>query len=219
MARKRDDVSVERQRTRIVSAATTVMARDGLQATRLRQVAHEAGLSTGSILYYFTGFDEVLLESVRGAGVEYCSARQVRIQGVTGAREALAALVELGVPDVLSDAVRVVYQASSLVRLHLDIIPILAEMNERQLDLYSQVIDRGIASQEFTPVAEAATIARTALALEDAFTLYLLSGYGLDAAGARAHICDYLNGVLGLDTPGLALPAVSRTGDLGRLDS
>ena len=61
--------------------------------------------------------------------------------------------------------------------------------------------------------------ARTALALEDAFTLYLLSGYGLDAAGARAHICDYLNGVLGLDTPGLALPAVNRTGDLGRLDS
>jgi hypothetical protein len=41
-------------------------------------------------------------------------------------------------------------------------------------------------------------IARTALALEDAFTLYLLSGYGVDAAAARAHIHRYLDDALAL---------------------
>ncbi|NQW73072.1 MAG: TetR family transcriptional regulator, partial [Actinobacteria bacterium] len=73
MARHREQVNVERQRDRIVSAATTVIARDGLQATRLRQVAIEAGLSTGSILYYFGGFDEVLIAAVHAVGAEYCT--------------------------------------------------------------------------------------------------------------------------------------------------
>ena len=176
------------------------MARDGLQATRLRQVAHEAGLSTGSILYYFSGFDEVLLESVRAASDEYCSARQIRIDSEPTAVSALSALVDLGVPDVLSDAVRVVYQASSLVGLHPEVVPILAEMNEGQLNLYAQVIDRGIASREFPLGVDTRTIARTALALEDAFTLYLLSGYGVDAPSARAHIRTYLTGALALGT-------------------
>jgi AcrR family transcriptional regulator len=197
MARHREPVNVERQRDRIVSAATAVMARDGLQATRLRQVAIEAGLSTGSILYYFGGFDEVLVAAVRAAGAEYCTARQERIDGEPDPRSALDALVALGVPDSLSDAVRVVYQASSLIGLHSEVVPVLAEMNERQLDLYAQVIERGVAAGAFAPASEPRMIARTALALEDAFTLYLLSGYGVDAAAARAHIHLYLDHALG----------------------
>ena len=175
------------------------MARDGLQATRLRQVAKEAGLSTGSILYYFTGFDEVRVAAVRAVGDEYCTARQERIDGEPNATSALLALIELGLPDVLGDAVRVVYQASSLIALHPEVVPVLAETNERQLELYAHVIERGATDGEFRPTADSRVIARTALALEDAFTLYLLSGYGVDAASARAHIRGYLSGVLTLD--------------------
>jgi DNA-binding transcriptional regulator YbjK len=200
MARHREQVNVERQRDKIVSAATAVIARNGLQATRLRQVAIEAGLSTGSILYYFSGFDEVLVAAVRAAGAEYCTGRQERIDGEPDPCSALDALVALGVPDSLSDAVRVVYQASSLIGLHPEVVAVLAEMNERQLDLYAQIIDRGAASGVFAPASEARVIARTALALEDAFTLYLLSGYGVDAASARAHIHRYLDDALGLSS-------------------
>lgn len=175
------------------------MARDGVQATRLRQVAKEAGLSTGSILYYFTGFDEVLVAAVRTVGDEYCTARQERIDREPDPTSALLALIELGLPDVLGDAVRVVYQASGLISLHPEVVPVLAEMNERQLELYSQVIERGVIIGEFKPTADARVIARSALALEDAFTLYLLSGYGVDAASARAHIRGYLRSALTLD--------------------
>lgn len=174
------------------------MARDGLQATRLRQVAKEAGLSTGSIMYYFDGFDEVLVAAVRAAGDEYCTARQERIDREPDSRCALLALVELGLPDVLGNAVRVVYQASSLIAIHPEVVPVLAEMNERQLSLYAQVIEQGRSAGEFAPTDGARVIARTALALEDAFTLYLLSGYGVDAQAARAHIRGYLNAALGL---------------------
>ena len=186
------------------------MARDGLQATSLRQVAREAGLSTGSILYYFAGFDEVLVAAVRAAGDEYCTARQDRIDAEPDSRSALRSLIELGLPDLLGDAVRVVYQASGLIGLHPEVVPVLAEMNERQLDLYAQVIERGAATGEFAPAADARVIARTALALEDAFTLYLLSGYGVDAEAARAHIRGYLNGALGLgnDEPSARPPAL-----------
>jgi AcrR family transcriptional regulator len=198
MARHREQVNVERQRDRIVSAATAVIARDGLQATRLRQVAIEAGLSTGSILYYFGGFDEVLIAAVHAVGAEYCTGRQERIDEEPDPRSALDALVSLGIPDSLSDAVRVLYQASSLIGLHPEVVPVLAELNERQLDLYSQVIERGVASGDFSPTTQTRVIARTALALEDAFTLYLLSGYGLNAVSARAHIHGYLDDALGL---------------------
>ena len=197
MARHREPLNVERQRDRIVSAATAVIARDGLQATRLRQVAIEAGLSTGSILYYFGGFDEVLIAAVHAVGVEYCTGRQERIDDEPDPRSALDALICLGIPDSLSDAVRVVYQASSLIGLHPEVVPVLAELNERQLDLYSQVIERGVASGAFAPATDTRVIARTALALEDAFTLYLLSGYGVDAVAARAHIHCYLGDALG----------------------
>lgn len=174
------------------------MARDGLQATRLRQVAKEAGLSTGLIMYYFDGFDEVLVAAVRAAGDEYCTARQDRIDAEPDSESALSALIDLGLPDVLGNAVRVVYQASSLIALHPRVVPVLAEMNERQLGLYAQVIEQGSSTGEFEPADSARVIARTALALEDAFTLYLLSGYGVDAQAARAHIRGYLHGALGV---------------------
>lgn len=212
MARHREQVNVERQRDRIVSAATSVIARDGLQATRLRQVAIEAGLSAGSILYYFGGFDEVLIAAIQAVGAEYCTGRQERIDGEPHPRSALDALVSLGIPDSLSDAVRVLYQASSLIGLHPEVVPVLAELNERQLDLYSQVIERGVASGDFSPTTQTRVIARTALALEDAFTLYLLSGYGLNAVAARDHIRCYLDEALGLSNAAARDPRLASRG-------
>ncbi len=212
MARHREQVNVERQRDRIVSAATAVIARDGLQATRLRQVAIEAGLSAGSILYYFGGFDEVLIAAIQAVGAEYCTGRQERIDVAPDPRSALQALVSLGIPDSLSDAVRVLYQASSLIGLHPEVVPVLAELNERQLDLYSQVIERGVASGDFSPTTQTRVIARTALALEDAFTLYLLSGYGLNAVAARDHIRCYLDEALGLSNAAARDPRLASRG-------
>ena len=69
MARQADHV--ERRRL-FAAAALNVISRDGLEGLTLREVAREAGFTTGALTHYFQSKDEVLI-----AASEY-AADQVR---------------------------------------------------------------------------------------------------------------------------------------------
>jgi AcrR family transcriptional regulator len=53
------------RRGQIVSAATAVLARQGYESTSMKEIANEAGVSSGLLHYYFGSKEELLAEVVR----------------------------------------------------------------------------------------------------------------------------------------------------------
>ena len=62
----RPSVEPER-RGQLVAAAARVIARSGYDAATVRDVAREAGVSTGVIAYYFEGKDDLFAHVLRAA--------------------------------------------------------------------------------------------------------------------------------------------------------
>ncbi|MEV4823426.1 TetR/AcrR family transcriptional regulator [Micromonospora sp. NPDC049274] len=61
-------VDPEQRRRVVADAVHAVVARDGLQAATLSQVADEAGLAVGSVRHYFTDHEELMIFAVRELG-------------------------------------------------------------------------------------------------------------------------------------------------------
>lgn len=94
MARQADHS--ERRRL-FAAAALSVISRDGLEGLTLREVAREAGFTTGALTHYFQSKDEVLI-----AASEF-AAEQVRtpmeeVEHGASAREALRRLLYTALP-------------------------------------------------------------------------------------------------------------------------
>src|SRR5690349_1597117 len=94
MARQADHT--ERRRL-FAAAALSVISRDGLEGLTVREVAREAGFTTGALTHYFQSKDELLI-----AASEY-AAEQVRVpmddvaHGAS-ARDALRQLLYTALP-------------------------------------------------------------------------------------------------------------------------
>lgn len=61
-------VDHEQRRTEIAEALWRIAARDGLEATTVRHVAAEAGVSVGRVQHYFSTKDEMLLFALQRIG-------------------------------------------------------------------------------------------------------------------------------------------------------
>ncbi len=59
------------RRRLIVEAARTVMARRGMAATGMREVAAAAGVSLGTVTYHFSGVDELLVKVIDAEEAEF----------------------------------------------------------------------------------------------------------------------------------------------------
>ena len=84
------------RREALVDAAGRAIAERGLEGLRIKDIAAEAGVSAGSVLYYYPEMDELVLEVHRGAVERYLAARQGAVDGVSGAVARLRALVGSG---------------------------------------------------------------------------------------------------------------------------
>jgi AcrR family transcriptional regulator len=197
VARSRVPEQVAERRERITTAAAAVMVRVGVLATSLRLVAGQAELSTGSVLYYFDQFDDVVRAAIARVADEYDSSRRSAVEDAGNAVRALRQLVDLGLPDRLDGALAVLVQAHVIDDPGGRIAALLAELNRGQRRLYVDVIEQGVREGSFVRRERVADIARTAVAIEDAHSLYELRGYGPGMPGARRVLRAYLSDALG----------------------
>ena len=163
------------------------MSEHGLRSISLTDVAQQAGLTRGAILYYYADLDALLVEAHR-AGVErYCDARDELIAALTDPRDQLAVAIQEGLPDGPDDALmRLLYEFDVLAgnsSLHDEMVE---TMYSRQLATYTGVLERGIAAEMFAPQLDVPTLAMTLVALEDAYGLHIVGGNSLiDVAAAE----------------------------------
>ena len=60
-------VDVERRRAELADAAARLIARSGIEAATMREVAAEAGLTTGALTHYFADKKELLLTTFQAS--------------------------------------------------------------------------------------------------------------------------------------------------------
>lgn len=185
------------RRAELISATRRVAGRHGIRGTNVRAVAAEASVSAGSVLYYFSSFDELMYATVEGVLEEMYEQRRVIAEREAEPRERILALIRAGVPDHISDELRMAYESVPLLREEPRFRPLHRSIVERQVMLYRSTIEVGAALGAFTPTAPIATVARNIVALEDAYDLYPLIGLEHPTELYRANIVSYAELALG----------------------
>lgn len=183
----RPNRQLERKQALIAAAQTAVVDR-GLVQLSLTDVAKEAGLTRGAILYYFDDLDDLLVETHRAGIQRFCDDREQLLQRTSvSPGEQLAIAIDTGLPSGPDDALlRLLYEFDVLAghsALHDELVQ---RMYVRQLAIYRGVIDRGVLAGTFAPAIDADDLAMTLVALEDAYGLHIVAGNShIDVATAR----------------------------------
>ncbi|MER7202421.1 TetR family transcriptional regulator [Streptomyces sp. CB01635] len=164
------------RREALVDAAGRAIAERGLEGLRIKDIAAEAGMSAGSVLYYYPEMGELVLEVHRGAVERYLAARQGAVDGATGAAARLRALVGSGLPGGSGDAVHgLLFELHRRADRSSGHATLMASLFAREAALYATVLEVGAAVGEFTLTEPVADLARNLVALEDGYGLHIVS--------------------------------------------
>ena len=176
MARPRNQ---DRRRAELLDAAHGLVARKGLADVRLRDVAHEAGLTPGAVLYYFEGgLDDLFFAAYERAIERFCTEREAAVAAAAGHAEALATALRLGVPTGRGDAeIRLLYDFEAVAFRSADCADLMAGYVQRQVDMYAALLEDGAAAGTFTLQGGPRVLARNLVALEDGHGVYVLTGH------------------------------------------
>jgi DNA-binding transcriptional regulator YbjK len=174
MARPKDQ---QRRRSELVAATHRVVARQGLSGVRLRDVAEEAGLTSGAVLYYYEGLDELFFAAYERAVERFCREREEAVAALDDPAAKLATALSLGVPTGPEDTeIRVLYEFEAVAFRSPACADAMAAYVERQVTMYTDLLEAGAASGAFTLPGDARTLARNLVALEDGHGVYVLTG-------------------------------------------
>ncbi|WGW13203.1 TetR family transcriptional regulator [Saxibacter everestensis] len=187
------------KRQALITATRRVAGQRGLASTTVRDIALEAAVSAGSVLYHYPTLDQLLAEAVDDVLDEFHRSRIAAVELVADPCEKLRVMIVHGVPDRITDSLRIVYESSAYVRAHPELLPMFRTIMQRQLSLYRQVLEIGVGLGAFRPRAPLAAVAQNILALEDAYDYYAVAGDRIPVAVARANIIGYAELVLDCD--------------------
>src|SRR3954465_5416305 len=95
MARPRDQAERRRQ---LVAAAERVVPTRGAANSRLRDVAGEAGLTSGAVLYYYDELEHLLAETRQRATDRVCRPRDDAADPCDDPRDQRRAAISCGLP-------------------------------------------------------------------------------------------------------------------------
>jgi len=87
----------------ILDAAARVITERGLAETRISDIAEQAGVSPGLILYYFESKDRLLAEALTFANDQFYLRPSREIRRISSAKEQLRRLIDLSVPGYLPE--------------------------------------------------------------------------------------------------------------------
>ncbi|GAB3564527.1 TetR/AcrR family transcriptional regulator [Spelaeicoccus albus] len=146
----------------------------------MTDVANEAGLTRGALLYYYDDLNSLLVEA-HAAGIQRVGdEREALVSGADGPSQKLGIAIESGLPSGPDDALmRLLYEFDVLAgtsELHDRLV---RKLYRRQLAVFTEILEAGAAADSFNPVGEIPDIAMNFVALEDAYGLHIVAGNSL----------------------------------------
>jgi AcrR family transcriptional regulator len=165
-----------RRRGELVAATSEVIARKGLGAVQLRDVAEAAGMTSGNVLYYYEGLDELFFAAYERAIERFCVEREAAVEAAGEPVAQLASALRLGVPSGPGDTeIRLVYEFEALAFRSPACAELMASYVERQVDMYERILGA------FEIAGDPRDAARNIVALEDGHGVYVLTGQAAPA--------------------------------------
>lgn len=169
----------------------------------VRAIAAEAAMSPANVLHYFSSLNELQITALAGAMEQFAERRQDILDRPASAAARVAAMIEAGVPDEISDELRQVYESVPILSEHPEYLPAHRALVERQVMLYRTLVEIGAGTGEFRLASPPGIIARNLVALEDAYDLYPLVGDRTPREECRAAVRSYAELALGLSAGSL----------------
>jgi AcrR family transcriptional regulator len=162
----------------ILAAARRAIARRGVEATRIADIAREAGTSTGTVHYYFETKDDVLLAALEWANDQPYSRMDELLGREADELSRLATLLELSIPYPGPPREEWVLFLELCGRiLHRPELLAAAESaDSRWRSYFFDIVRSGTASGDFRPVAPPDEVADRLVALVDGLALKAVLG-------------------------------------------
>ena len=171
MARRKDQ---DAAREAIMSAALLAIRDKGLDDLRIRDVATIAGVSSGTVHYYFTDFAGLLTEVYQRASERFFRDRMDVVTEIADARDKLSAMISTGIPWSSDDAlVTALYRLDSYLAFRATNSAMVTALFEKQVALYLGILETGQAQGHFELQSKPLDIAQNLVALEDAYGLHI----------------------------------------------
>ena len=159
----------------MLDAVGRIVTSRGLEGIRVRQIAAEAELSPGAVLYHFPKNSDLLLAVHEDTVRKYVEGRAAAAGSSDDPCERLYAVMRAGVPPWANEhVIRVLYEMHGLARRSEDHAALLSDLWQQEHALYVEIIDDGVAKNVFTPTRTVDEVATQLLALEDGLVLHLI---------------------------------------------
>ncbi|QWF77682.1 TetR/AcrR family transcriptional regulator [Amycolatopsis sp. CA-230715] len=193
------------KRADLVTAAREVVVQRGVVDLRLRDVAERAGMSTGSVLYYFPALADLLREVQRDAVERFCVHREEAARREPDPRRRLLGMLQAGLPTGRDDELCVLlYELGAYARRDPAYAAEHIRLCERQVALYASILEAGAATGVFTLTRDATTVARMLVMLEDGMGLHLTQAVPtLDRRQAERLLLAAASDATGVDLEGV----------------
>ncbi|MCG7205109.1 TetR/AcrR family transcriptional regulator [Streptomyces arenae] len=166
------------RREALVSAAGRAITQRGLEGLRIKDIADAAGVSQGSVLYYYPELSDLVLEVHREAVESYLASRQEAYDSAPATDPAarLLALLRSGLPTVADDPVHaLLYELHRRAGRSPGHAELMASLFSREVALYTTALEVGAAVGIFTLAGNPRDLAHGLVALEDGYGLHMIS--------------------------------------------
>jgi AcrR family transcriptional regulator len=182
---------VER-RADLVEAARKAMLEHGA-SVRLNQVAEQAGLTSGAVLYHYPDLQDLLLDANRAGMERFYDMRVQAIEGIADPARRLIITIATGLPvDSDDDDVRLLCELGGAAARSTVYAALLTSLFDRQVAMYQVILESGSAQGVFALSGSSLLIARNLVALEDAYGYRMMARHPtIDHAAASRLILDY----------------------------
>lgn len=169
-----------------------VIAERGNDGVRVADVAHEIGMTPGTVSYYFPAVEDLLLQAHQAAFNHYYEQRLAAAAAHEHPCERLVAAIEAGIPDQPDDAWRVLAQSIGTATRSVPHAALLGSLTDREISVFASILELGVARGCFTLRGELRDVARTIVHLTDAVGLETqLASPVMDPREARRLVLDY----------------------------
>ncbi|GAB2588377.1 TetR family transcriptional regulator [Paractinoplanes abujensis] len=183
----------------LIEAARRAMVLHGTDGVQIKQVAAEAGLTSGAVLYHYSDLQDLLIDAHHAGMERFYELRVKRIAEVADPAEKLVVTVRSGLPDGPDDTdVRLLCELGGAAGRNRVYAALLTTLYDRQVSMYQTILEQGAAQGVFTLTEATLPIARNLVALEDAYGYRIVARHPtLGVAEAEELILSYARGVTG----------------------
>jgi len=176
----------------LLLAAHRAMAEYG-PSVQLNQIAREAGLTAGAVLYHYPDTRELLVAANRAGMARFYDERVRAIEGIADPAHRLIVTIRSGLPtDTQDPDVRLLCALGGEAARNTTYAVLLTALYDQQVALYRTILEDGVRDGVFHLSGDAVVIARNLVALEDAYGYRIMAQHPtIDTDAAIDLILDY----------------------------